>query len=140
MEWFESEIRVRYAETDQMGIVHHSNYLIWFEFARSEFCRSRGFSYLEMERDGALMVVAEAYCRYKAPAFYEDVLSLRVNIADLRSRSVQFVYEVFRASDQTVIAEGETLHLVTDLDKKVKKLPDLYRAKLTGNAAATSVS
>jgi acyl-CoA thioester hydrolase len=130
MEWFETEVRVRYAETDQMGIVHHSNYLIWFEFARSEFCRSRGFSYLDMERDDALMVVAESYCRYKSPAFYEDVLTIRTNIAEVRSRSVQFVYEVYRAADSTIIAEGETLHLVTDSKKKVKILPELYREKL----------
>ena len=130
MEWFETEVRVRYAETDQMGIVHHSNYLIWFEFARSEFCRSRGFSYLEMERDDAFMVVAESYCRYKAPAYYEDVLTIRANVADVRSRSIQFVYEVFRASDDTIIAEGETLHLVTDSEKRVKRIPEIYREKL----------
>lgn len=130
MEWFETEVRVRYAETDQMGIVHHSNYLIWFEFARSEYCRSRGFSYLEMERDDALMVVAECYCRYKAPAYYEDVLTIRANVSDLRSRSVQFVYEIFRGADNTIIAEGETLHLVTDREKRVKILPEIYRNKL----------
>lgn len=130
MEWFETQIRVRYAETDKMGIVHHSNYLIWFEFGRSEFCRSRGFSYLEMERDKALMVVAESYVRYKAPAFYEDVLTIRTNIAYVRSRSIQFVYEVLRQTDQKLIAEGETLHLVTDENKKVRTLPAIYKEKL----------
>jgi acyl-CoA thioester hydrolase len=130
VDWFETEIRVRYAETDQMGIVHHSNYYVWFEFARSEFCRSRGFSYQEMERDDALMVVAESYCRYKAPAFYEDVLTIRANIAEVRSRSIQFVYEVYRAADSRILAEGETLHLVTDREKRVKTLPESYREKL----------
>lgn len=130
MEWFETQIRVRYAETDKMGIVHHSNYLIWFEFGRSEFCRSKGFSYLDMERDNALLVVAESYCRYKAPAFYEDILLIRTNIAYIRSRSIQFVYEIFRPSDQTLIAEGETLHLVTDENKKVRSLPSIYKEKL----------
>src|SRR5215203_5236047 len=130
-EWYETQIRVRYAETDQMGIVHHSNYLVWFEFGRSEFCRARGFSYKEMEeKDNALMVVAEAYCRYKSPAYYEDVLTLRTKIADIRSRSIRFIYEIYRASDQTLLAEGETLHLVTDENKKVRTLPESYREKL----------
>lgn len=130
-EWFETEIRVRYAETDKMGIVHHSNYLIWFELGRSEFCRARGFSYLEMEeKDNALLVVAETYCRYKSPAYYEDLITIRTKIADIRSRSVQFIYQVFRASSQTLIAEGETLHLVTDKNKKVCSLPKIYKKKL----------
>ena len=130
-DWYETQIRVRYAETDKMGIVHHSNYLVWFELGRSEYCRARGFSYKEMEeRDNALMVVAEAYCRYKSPAFYEDVLTLRTKIAELRSRSIRFTYEIYRASDQTMIAEGETLHLVTDENKKVRTLPELYKEKL----------
>jgi acyl-CoA thioester hydrolase len=130
-DWHESEIRVRYAETDKMGIVHHSNYLVWFEFGRSEFCRSRNFSYKEMEeKDNALMVVAESYCRYKSPAHYEDVLIIRTKVAELRSRSLRFVYEIYRPSDQLLLAEGETLHLVTDTNKKVRTLPESYREKL----------
>ena len=130
-EWHETEIRVRYAETDKMGIVHHANYLIWFELGRSEFCRARGFSYLEMEeKDNALMVVAESYCRYKSSAFYEDVLTIRTKIAEIKSRKIQFVYEVFRASDQMLLAVGETLHLVTDENKKVRTLPESYKEKL----------
>jgi len=130
-EWFETQIRVRYAETDKMGIVHHSNYLVWFELGRSEFCRARGFSYKEMEeKDNALMVVAEAYCRYKSPAYYEDVLTLRTKIEDIRSRSIRFIYEIYRPSDQILLAEGETLHLVTDENKKVRSLPQIYKEKL----------
>jgi acyl-CoA thioester hydrolase len=129
--WHETEIRVRYAETDQMGIAHHSNYLIWFEAARSDLCRSRGFSYKEMETDGdSLMVVAETYCRFKSPAFYEDLLTIRVKVAEARSRSLRFVYEVHRRTDDTLIAEGETLHVVTDRNRKVRSLPDLYRERL----------
>lgn len=129
--WQETEIRVRYAETDKMGIVHHSNYLVWFELGRSEFCRARGFSYLEMEeKEDALMVVAEVYCRYKAPAYYEDLLTVRTSVADVRSRSLRFIYEVYRASDETLLAEGETLHVVTDRNKKVRSMPESYRAKL----------
>ena len=126
--WHETEIRVRYAETDQMGIVHHANFLVWFETGRSELCRSRGFSYKEMEdQDGALMVVAESYCRYKSPAYYEDVLTIRTKVVEIRSRSLRFFYEIHRSSDKMPIAEGETLHVVTDKDKKVRSLPAVYR-------------
>ncbi len=130
-EWHETEVRVRYAETDQMGIVHHANYLIWFEAGRSEYCRSKGFSYKEMEdEENALMVVAESYVRYKSPAFYEDVLTIRTRVGEIRSRSLRFFYEVYRGSDDTLIAEGETNHLVTDKDKRVRLLPDIYRQRL----------
>jgi len=130
-DWHASEIRVRYAETDQMGIVHHANYLIWFEAARSDFCRARGFSYKEMEeKDNALLVVAESYCRYKSPSFYDDLMIVRVKVGEIRSRSLRFIYEVHRPSDNTLIAEGETLHLVTDENKKIRLLPEVYRAKL----------
>ena len=128
--WHETEIRVRYAETDQMGIVHHANYLIWFETGRSDLCRAKGFSYKEMEEEEALMVVAESYCRYKSPAYYEDVLTVRTKVGEIRSRSIRFYYEVHRASDDVLIAEGETLHVVTDKDKKVRILPEIYRNRL----------
>jgi acyl-CoA thioester hydrolase len=133
-EWHETEVRVRYAETDQMGVVYHANYLIWFEIGRSEFCRARGFSYRDMEeKDNALLVVAESYCRYKSPAYYEDVLTVRTNIGEVRSRSIRFVYEIFRASDNTLLADGETLHLVTDENKK---MPQGYKEKLLGDEIA----
>lgn len=131
MDWHETEIRVRYAETDQMGIVHHSNYLVWFELGRSEFCRARGFSYKDMEeKDNALMVVAESYVRYKSPAYYEDVLTVRSKIGEVRSRAVRFIYEIYRAADETLLAEGETMHLVTDANKKVRLLPEIYKEML----------
>ena len=130
--WHETELRVRYAETDKMGIVHHSNYLIWFEAGRSDLCRARGFSYKDMEeRDDALMVVAECYVRYKSPAYYEDVIHVRTRVAEVRSRSIRFIYEVFRPSDETVVAEGETLHVFTDGSKKVKLIPESYKVLLT---------
>lgn len=133
--WHETEIRVRYAETDKMGIVHHSNYLIWFEAGRSDLCRARGFSYREMEeRDDALMVVAESYVRYKSPAYYEDLIHIRTRVAEVRSRSIRFIYEAYRVADDTVIAEGETLHVVTDGQKKVKLIPESYKALLTSSA------
>jgi acyl-CoA thioester hydrolase len=133
-EWHETEIRVRYAETDKMGIVHNANYLVWFEVGRSELCRSRGFSYQQMEdEEDALMVVAECYCRYKSPAYYEDVLTIRTKVGEVRRRSLAFVYEIYRESDDTLVAEGETLHLVTDKDKKVRVLPEIYRDLLVAD-------
>ena len=128
--WHESEIRVRYAETDKMGIVHHSNYLVWFESEEANFVGREIFLQRNGRNAGALLVVAECYCRYKSPAHYDDVLLIRTQIAELRSRSVRFIYEVFRPSDDTLLAEGETLHLVTDTDKKVRTLPEIYREKL----------
>ena len=139
--WHETEIRVRYAETDKMGIVHHSNYLIWFEAGRSDLCRARGFSYKEMEeRDDALMVVAESYVRYKSPSFYEDLLNVRTRVAEIRSRSIRFVYEIIRLADGVLVAEGETLHLVTDGNKRVKQIPDSYRELLMTSETDVTMS
>jgi acyl-CoA thioester hydrolase len=134
--WHDTEVRVRYAETDQMGIAHHANYLIWFEAGRSDLCRARGFSYKDMEeQDNALMVVAESYVRYKSPAFYEDILSIRTAISEVRSRSIRFSYEIYRESDDTMIAEGETLHLVTDKDQRVRTIPEVYKRLLTDDSS-----
>jgi len=129
--WDETKIRVRYAETDKMGIVHHSNYYVWFELGRSDYCRNRGFSYLEMEeKDNLLMVVAESYCRYKSPAFYEDLLTVKTRIEKMKSRGIEFVYQILRPSDMTIIAEGKTTHIITDHEKRIRTLPDKYRKPL----------
>jgi acyl-CoA thioester hydrolase len=139
--WQETKVRVRYAETDKMGIVHHANYPVWFELGRSEFCRARGFSYLEMEeKHDALLVVAEIYCRYKAPAYYDDEITVRTKIEEIRSRSMRFVYEVYRQSDETLLAEGETLHVVTDSNKKVRSLPPSYKELLMNAPADTEAN
>lgn len=115
-----------------MGIVHHANFLVWFETGRSELCRAKGFSYKEMEeQENALMLVAEAYCRYQAPAYYEDLLTIRTKVLEVRSRSLRFSYIVVRSTDGTLIAEGETLHVVTGRDKRIRRMPEIYRRKLT---------
>lgn len=130
-DWHETTIRVRYAETDRMGVVYHANYLVWFEIGRTEFCRSRGFNYKDMEEnDSAFLVVAESYCRYKAPARYDDEMIVRTHITELRRRSVRFGYEVIRADDGVIIAEGETGHVVTDANTRVISLPESYRQAL----------
>lgn len=120
----EAVLRVRYAETDKMGVVYHANYLIWFEIGRTEYCRARGFSYRDMEEsENAFLVVAESYCRYKAPAYYDDVLIVRTHITELRRRSLRFGYEIVREADGVVIAEGETGHVVTDGNGRVRSFP-----------------
>jgi len=137
--WHEATVRVRYAETDRMGVVYHANYLVWFEIGRTEFCRARGFSYREMEENGrAFLVVAESYCRYKAPAYYDDELLIRTHITELRRRSVRFGYELVRLSDGVTIAEGETGHVVTDPQGRVISMPDEYRAALTAPPIAVA--
>ena len=131
-DWHETTIRVRYAETDRMGVVYHANYLVWFEIGRTEFCRARGFAYKDMEEnDRAFLVVAESYCRYKAPARYDDELIVRTHITELRRRSVRFGYEIIRLADAVTIAEGETGHVVTDPAGRVITMPETYRAALS---------
>ena len=139
-DWHETAIRVRYAETDRMGIVYHANYLVWFEIGRTEFCRARGFSYKDMEEnEHAFLVVAESYCRYKAPAQYDDEMVIRTHITELRRRSVRFGYEIIRAADGLIIAEGETGHVVTDSNNRVISLPESYRLALSSPPLASSV-
>ena len=130
-DWHETLLRVRYAETDKMGIVYYANYLIWFEIGRTEFCRARGFSYRDMEEnEDAFLVVAESYGRYKAAAFYDDELLVRTHITEMRKRSLRFGYEIVRASDDQIIAEGETGHVVTDASGRVRSFPDGYAQRL----------
>jgi acyl-CoA thioester hydrolase len=123
----ETRLRVRYAETDQMGVVYHSNHLIWFEVGRVEFMRQMGFSYRDMEReDGRCIAVAEATCRYRAPVYYDDEVIVRTRLKSVRDSVVAFTYELLRADSGTLLAEGETLHIVTDANMKVAALPEKY--------------
>ena len=122
----EAAIRVRYAETDQMGVVYHSNYLIWFEIGRVELLRQLGFSYLELERNQYHLPVVEVRCRYKAPALYDETLTIRTRISQLRPSLIQFAYQAIRQSDGTLLAEGETTHIVLGAEKKKTQLPAKY--------------
>lgn len=123
----ETRLRVRYAETDQMGVVYHSNHLIWFEVGRVEFMRQMGFSYREMERDDGLYIaVAEAKCRYRAPVYYDEEVVVRTRLKHVRSSVIIFSYELVRAGAGTLLAEGETVHIVTDSAMKVSSLPEKY--------------
>ena len=123
----ETRLRVRYAETDQMGVVYHSNHLIWFEVGRVELLRQLGFSYRDMEReDGRFIAVAEAKCRYRAPVYYDDEVVVRTRLKNVRDSVVHFGYELLRADNRLLLAEGETTHIVTDANMKVAALPQKY--------------
>jgi acyl-CoA thioester hydrolase len=130
LEYHDATVRVRYAETDQMGVVYHSNYLIWFEVGRIELMRAMGFEYKTMEtQDDCHIVVAEALCRYEKPARYDEVLRVRARIAEWRNRIVKFSYEVFRddAADATLLATGYTTHVICGSNGRPKSLPLKYR-------------
>ena len=123
----EVTIRVRYAETDQMGVVYHANYFVWFEVGRVEFLRAMGFSYREMEEnDACFIAVVDARCRYKAPAHYDDEITVRTTLRNVRESVIHFGYELIRASDGTLLAEGETMHVVTDAEMKRRTIPEKY--------------
>lgn len=123
----EVKIRVRYAETDQMGVVYHGNHFVWFEVGRVELLRQLGFSYREMEEnDGCCIAVVEARCRYKAPVRYDDEVLIRTRLKNVRESLVQFAYELVRENDGVLLAEGETTHVVTDREMRKRAIPGKY--------------
>ncbi len=129
--WSETRVRVRYAETDQAGMVYHSNYLIWFEIGRVELCRDHGFNYRDMEIEAdAFLPVTEARLRYRIPAKYDDVIVIRTRATDIRSRAITFIYEVRREADDTLLAEGETQHIVMNRAGRARSFPAEYAEKL----------
>ncbi|AGA69326.1 acyl-CoA thioester hydrolase, YbgC/YbaW family [Desulfitobacterium dichloroeliminans LMG P-21439] len=108
----QTPVRVRYAETDQMGIVYHSNYLIWFEVGRTELLRNAGLAYTTFEEQGLAVAVVDAACRYRRPAHYDDQLVVETCIESFSSRKLTFAYKVFR--ENTLLAEGKTTHVYVD--------------------------
>ena len=126
----ELDLRVRYAETDRMGVVYYANYLIWFEMGRSEYCRQRGFHYLELEEQGYRLVVSEATCKYRQPARYDDLVTVRTVLHTLQRRAVSFRYQVVRKGAGETLVEGETKHLCIDAGGKVTVVPEPYFSHL----------
>jgi acyl-CoA thioester hydrolase len=127
-DYSETTIRVRYAETDQMGVVYHGNYFTWFEVGRVELCRQLGFEYKQMEiEDDSFIVVAEAQCRYKRPARFDDVLAVRTRLTNSQRRTIRFRYEILNQASGEVIATGETTHVICDRQGRPKSLPEKYR-------------
>jgi acyl-CoA thioester hydrolase len=127
MEKHETRLRVRYAETDQMGVVYHSNYLIWMELGRTELCRALGIRYRDLEASGGVMLaVVDVHCRYLAPARYDDEVVVTTRIASANRRMVEFSYEV--CSEGRALATGETKHVFLSREMRPVKLPEQYHA------------
>ena len=139
IEYHDAIVRVRYAETDQMGVVYHANYLIWFEVGRVELIRALGLEYKRMEiEDDCHIVVADAYCRYHHSARYDEVLRIRTRIAESGNRIIKFSYEVIRDADGIVLANGETTHVICGGNGRPKTLPEKYRSIFSGIVARQS--
>ncbi len=116
-------LTVRYAETDAQGIVHHSNYLVWFEEGRSDFLRQQGVNYTDVEKAGYFIVVVDAQLRYKSPAFYEDRLCIETTLEKFRGKVLEFSYRVLN-QDERLLAEGRTVHMVIGKDRRPVSLPE----------------
>jgi acyl-CoA thioester hydrolase len=125
-----TKLTVRYAETDQMGIVHHSNYAVWFEAGRTDFIKKTGISYTDMEAGGVLLPLYEITCRFKKPARYEDEVTVITALKSLSRVRIVLSYRVIRDHDGTLLAEGETSHAFTDATLKPlnaeRAVPDIY--------------
>ena len=121
-----SRIRVRYAETDQMGIAHHKNFYVWMEVARVEMCEGMGFRYRDMERDGVLLAVVESHCRYAGSARFDDEVVIETRVAEANPRMLRFSYDM--SVDGRVIASGETRHVFLNHKLKATRIPPEYRS------------
>lgn len=123
----EIRFRVRYAETDQMGVVYHANYLVWMEMGRVELCRELGVRYRDMEeQDGVLLAVAEASCRYASPARYDDEIVVRTRVLRSTTRLLQFGYEVRESQSDRLLVTGSTTHVFCTRELRPCRLPEQY--------------
>jgi acyl-CoA thioester hydrolase len=122
-----TRLRVRYAETDKMGVVYYANYLVWFEVARADLLRSQGWSYRDMEEAGIVLPVIEAHCAYHRPSRYDDEIEVRTEGEMLSAVRMRFRYTIVRAADGTVAAEGHTVHAAVDPDGRPRRLPERIR-------------
>lgn len=133
----DAAIRVRYAETDKMGVVYHANYFMWFEVGRVELLRKLGFTYRDVERnDDCHLPVVDVRCRYRAPAYYDDELLIRTRFKHVRASFLQFSYQVLRAGEDTILAEGETTHIVVNSKMQKTALPEKYAAAFAASIAS----
>ena len=126
-----STVRVRYAETDKMGVAYHANYFVWFEVARCDLLRSLGSTYRDLEEHGVMLPVIEAYCAYRTAARYDDELEIQTSGALLSPARVEFNYAVRRRADGTALADGRTVHAAVDLSGRPRRLPADVQAVLT---------
>ncbi|HWG53183.1 MAG TPA: thioesterase family protein [Gemmatimonadaceae bacterium] len=132
------EFRVRYAETDQMGVAYHAHYLVWCEIGRTHHIRGGGMSYRDMEARGVTLAVADASLRYRAPARYDDLIRVATTLSDVASRSVTFDYTVSNAESDQVLATARTVLISLDAAQRVVTLPRDLRALLAAGALASA--
>lgn len=125
-----TETRVRYAETDQMGVAYHANYLVWCEMGRTDFIRQHFKSYAEVERDGILLAVADASVRYHAAARYDELVRIETTLAGVRSRALVFDYLITRAADGQRLVTARTTLVSVDVDGRPTAMPDELRGRL----------
>ena len=125
------EVRVRYAETDKMGVAYYANYFIWFEVGRAELCRRKGFCYADLEALGFILVVTDAQCHYRNSARYDDLIVIRTHLRSINKRLITFSYQILKKETGEVLAEGETRHLSIGPDGKPKSLPEKFVALLS---------
>jgi acyl-CoA thioester hydrolase len=118
----ETPLRVRYAETDKMGVVYHSHYVVWFEVGRTEWCRAAGLPYSRMEESGLLILVTGLTCRYRKSARYDDAVTVRAMMSELGSRGCEFVYEIVNEEDE-VLCDGSTRHVFADVTGRPRRAP-----------------
>ena len=126
----EATLRVRYAETDAMGIVHHTNYIVWFEVGRGEYMHQQGHDYAHLETRGYYLPVIEVQARYLASARYADLVTVRTRVEEARSRQVTFAYEVVMAETGQLLATGRTKHVCVDEEGTIKTIPQEVREML----------
>jgi acyl-CoA thioester hydrolase len=119
----ETPLRVRYAETDKMGVVYHAHYVVWFEVGRTEYCRAAGLPYRAMEEAGVLILVTGLECRYRQPARYDDALSVRTSMTEFGSRGLSFAYEIVRGGDE-LLCDGSTRHVFAHADGRPRRAPE----------------
>ena len=122
-----STVRVRYAETDKMGVAYYANYLVWFEVGRTDLLRTLGWSYREMEEAGVILPVIEAHCEYRQPSWYDDELEVRTQGRLLSAVRIQFDYQLVRRGDDVTTAVGRTIHAALDADSRPCRLPERIR-------------
>ena len=125
---FSIEVRVIYADTDQMGVVYYANYLIWLEIARTEFLRSKGINYRNIEREQQLALPAvEVFCKYKAPARYDDIIVIKTKVSEIKNSSLRFDYELFNKDTNQLLVIAYTVHVFIDKDRRPVRIPQQIR-------------
>lgn len=128
---FTWEVRVRYADTDQMGVVYYANYFVWLEIARTEFLRSLGVDYCNIEKEKQLALpVIEAYCKYKAPARYDDIIVVKTVASQVKNSGLRFDYKLINKESGILLAEANTAHVFIDNERKPVRIPDKIRSLL----------